>query len=139
MSNPATNAPPARPAARVGMSLELVIDLVLCGVLLAGLSFGAQYLQPDFPRLTFFTGLVGGGLCVLWGVWGRCSPGVRVSAMATLAVVACVLGCQAVRSWATLAGGESKGRMVAVIVTFMVVFSIGMLANLWQAGRSQRP
>jgi peptidoglycan/LPS O-acetylase OafA/YrhL len=121
------------------MGLEGAIDLVLCGVLLAGLSFLAQHFQPDLPRLTFFTGVAGGGLCFLWGFLGRRRPGCRVGAMVTLATVACVFVRQAVQSWETSAGGEAKGRPVAVLVTLLVVFCIGVLANLTQEGKGHKP
>lgn len=53
------------------MSIKPVIELVLGGVLLAGLTVLARHVQPDLPRLTFYSGLVGGGLCVLYGALRR--------------------------------------------------------------------
>jgi len=133
LSEPETHTPSAQPTERAHLSLELVIDLVLCGVSLAGLSLLAQHLQPDFPRVTLFTGLVGGGLCVLWGVLGGRTARVRVGAMVTLAAVVCVLVHQAVQSWEASAGGASNARMVAALMTVLVVFCVGMLANLkWE-------
>ena len=117
------------------MSLEVAFDLVLCGVLLAGLSFLARHLQPDLPRATLFAGLVGGGLCVLWGVMGRRGTRCRGAAMVTLAAVACVFVRQAVQSWEASAAVESKGRMVAALMMLLVVFCVGMLANLAQEGK----
>ena len=131
--------PPAPPTERARLSLELVIDLVLCGVLLAGLSLLAQHLQPDFPRVSLLTGLVGGGLCVLWGVLGGRTARVRVGAMVTLAAVACVLVRQAVQSWEVSTRGTSNGRMVAALMTVLVVFSVGMLTNLAREGKGPQP
>ena len=132
---PAASARPARIAARLGMSMDVADDLVVCGVLLAGLSLVACRLQPDFQRVTLFTGLVGGGLCVLWGVLGMRGTRCRVGAMVTLAAVACVFVRQGVASWGALDDGESKGRMVAVLVTVLVVFCVGMVANLVRDGK----
>lgn len=137
-SNPVADTPSTQAAERVPLSLEVAVDLVLCGVLLAGLSLTAQHLQPDFPRLTFITGLAGGGLCVLWGILGRRGTPCRVGAMVTLAAVACVLARQAVQSWEASAEGESKGRMAAALMAVEVVFSVGMLANLIREGKGQR-
>lgn len=138
-TDPAAGAPPARAAERVRMSLEVALDLVVCGLLLAGLSFVARHLQPDLPRLTFFTGVAGGGLCVLWGILRRCGTPCRVGAMITLAAVACVLACQAVQSWEASAEGESKGRIVTALMTVLVVFCVGMLANLVREGKGPQP
>jgi hypothetical protein len=121
------------------MSLTSAIDLVVCGALLAGLSTLAQYLQPDLPRGILFTGLAGGGLCVLWGILGRRRPGCSVAAMVTLVAVACVVGYQAVQSWQTLAEGESNKRMVAALMTVLVVFCAGMLVNLVKDGKEPQP
>jgi len=132
---PAANARPARAAARLRMSVDVALDLVLCGVLLAGLSLVARHLQPDLSSLTLFTGLVGGGLCVLWGVLGRRGTRCRGGAMVTLVTVACVLVCQAVQSWEASGEGGSKGRMVTALMAVLVVFCVGMLVNLVREGK----
>ena len=128
-------APPAQPVERRYLSFDLVLDLVLCGVLLASLSLLAQHLQPDFPRGTLFAGLASGGLCALCGVLGARRPGGRVGAMVTLAAVTCVLVIQAVHSWTAFVEGESKGRMAAFLMTVLLVFCVGMLVNLARAGK----
>lgn len=121
------------------MSVEVAFDLVLCGALLGGLGFLAQHLQPDFQRATLFTGLAGGGLCVLWGVLGRRGTRCRGAAMVTLAAVACVLVRQAVRSWEASAAVESKGRMVAALMVVLVGFCVHMLASLVQERHGPQP
>ncbi len=120
------------------MSLEVAADLVVCGVLLAGLSLVAQHVQPDFQRATLFTGLAGGGLCVVWGVLGRRMRAGRWGAMITLVVLACVFGHQAVLSWRSSAEGGSKSRMVMVLMAVLVVFCAGMLANLVRERKQNR-
>jgi hypothetical protein len=121
---------PAPSAQRARMSAEVALDLVLCGVLLAGLSLLAEYLQPSLQRATLVTGLVGGALCVMWGVLGRRGTRCRTTAMGTLVVVACVFVHQAVQSWEAAAAIGSKGRMVAALMVVLAGFCVGMLANL---------
>jgi peptidoglycan/LPS O-acetylase OafA/YrhL len=116
------------------MSLEVAADLVVCGVLLAGLSYLARHVQPDFQRVTLLAGLVGGGLCVVWGVLGRRMPACRGSAMVTLALLACVFVRQAVLSWRSATEDGSKSRMVVALMAVLVVFCIGTVGNLVREG-----
>lgn len=132
-------AAPARAAERLRMSLEVALDLALCGVLLAGLPFLARYLQPDLRRGTLLIGCVGGGLCVLWGILGRRGVRCRWGALVTLAAVACVFVRQAVHSWTASAAVGSKGRMVAAMMMLLAVFCVGMLANLVQEEKGRPP
>jgi hypothetical protein len=46
---------------------------------------------------------------------------------------------QAVQSWGASGEGESKGRMVAALMTVLVVFCVGMLANLARERRGPKP
>jgi hypothetical protein len=138
MCEPVAEGAPAPAAKPVPLSFELSMELVLCGVLLAGLSFILQEQHRDFLRLTFLIGVAGGGLCVLWGVLGRRAPWCRLSAMVTLAAVACVGGYQAARSWGGSTGGESMGRLVVAVMTLWVVFCVGTLANLAQERKGGR-
>jgi peptidoglycan/LPS O-acetylase OafA/YrhL len=130
ITEPVAGALPAQPAERVCMSVELAFDMVLCGVLMVGLSFLAQHLQLDFLRATLFTGLVGGGLCLLWGILERRGTPCCGGAMVTLAVVSCVFAYQAVQSWATSAEGEPRDRNVPLLMMVLVVFCVGTLVNL---------
>jgi peptidoglycan/LPS O-acetylase OafA/YrhL len=117
------------------MSTFLTRELVVCGVLFAGLSLVAQHLQPEVERLTVYTGLVGGALCVLWGLRGQRWPRCRTWAMVMLGLMACVFGYQGVESWRTPAEGESDDRAVTALMTVMVVFCTGTLLNLAQEGK----
>ena len=93
--HPVFNAPSVQGTKRTPLSLEAAVDFVL----LAGLTLTAQHLQPDFHRLTLFTGLVGGGLCVLWGVLGRRGTTCRGGMILFLTAAACVFARQVVQSW----------------------------------------
>jgi len=130
ITGPVASALPAQPAERWRMSVEVAYDLVLCGVLMGGLGFLAQHLQLELLRATRFIGLVGGGLCILWGVLGRRGTPRCEGAMVTLAVVVCVFVYQAVQSCATSTQGEPQHRNVALLMMVLVVFCAGTLANL---------
>jgi hypothetical protein len=117
------------------MSFILAFDLVLCGVLLAGISLLAQHLEPDLPRRTFLTGLAGGGFCVFWGALGRRTTRCRAGAMVTLVLVAYVFACQAVQSWGISFEGESRGRLAAALMTVLVVICVGTWIKLAHAGK----
>jgi peptidoglycan/LPS O-acetylase OafA/YrhL len=131
----ANAAPTQRAAERWRMSLEVALDLFLCGALTAGLPFLARHLQPEMPRRTVVLGLVGGGLCVLWSVLGRLGLPSRVAAMATLAAVASVCVFQAVQSWQTAAAPGSKGRIVAALMVVMAASCVGTMVSLARDGK----
>jgi len=137
--SPSGGLPAARPAGRETLSLEAALDLVVCGLLLAGLSFLAHHLQPSLWHGTLTTGLAGGGLCILWGAQGRGGTFCRRGGMLTLALGACVFVHQAAQSWAASAAGESKGRMVAALMTVLVLCCLGMVATLAQEGKKAPP
>ncbi len=133
VSSPDRSAPAARPAGSEPLSLEAAYDLVVCGLLLAGLTFLAQRLQPNLLRWTLPAGLVGGGLCVVWGVLGRRGVRCHGGALVTLVAVACLLVGQAIQSWDASAGAEPKGRMVAALMAVLVLCCAGMLGILvWE-------
>jgi len=138
ISDPAADTAPAQATELVHMSPVVVIDLVVCGLLIAGLSLVAQRFQPDLPLLAFFTGLVGGVLCVLWAVLGRRATCCRLGSMVTLVPMACVFVIQAVQSWAASIDDGSNSRKVALLMTVQVVFCVGMLANLVQERKGPR-
>jgi hypothetical protein len=132
-------APPARTAAPCPMSLELALDLVLCGVFVIGLSFLAQQLQPDLHHATLFVGVVAGGLCIGWGVLGRRGTRCHGGAVLTLAVMACVFVLQAYGSWEAPATPGSKPGPVFALMMVLVVFCVGVLAKVAQEGRRPEP
>ena len=116
------------------MNKSIGIELIAYGVLLAGLSYLVHHLAPTIARTTLITGLVGGALCLVWGV--RAVMGGRGKALPilTLVPISYVLLSQAVMTW----GGETRevpgGRMVALVITVLVVFSVGMLMMVAYAG-----
>ena len=132
-------ASPARREECVRMRLDVALDLMVCGGLLAGMSFLGQHLQADFRRSTLFAGLVGGGLCVLWGILGRRGTRCRWSAMGTLAAVACVFVSQVAKSWETSASVDPMGRAVGTLMMLAVAFCLGLVAILaWESRNPKR-
>lgn len=130
-----TELPLVRKAARGSLGLDLTIDLVLCGVFLACLSSLALFAQPALTRLTFITGLVSGGLCVLWGVLGWRGVPSRLGAIATLMAAVCVFARQIFHSLSSAVRGESKDRMAIAMMTVLIVLCTGVLAKLALKGK----
>lgn len=125
----------ARSAGSERMSLDLAVDLVVCGVMLVGLTLLAQRQQPDFQRAASVTAWVGGGLCILWGVLGRRGTRCRPYAILTLAAAACMFVRQALLPWLNGTTSDSKGRIVMVLMAVSVVFCLGMLVKVAQEGK----
>jgi len=116
------------------MNKTLGFELILYAVVLAGLSYLVHHLAPTIARPTLITGLAGGALCLIWGV--RVVLGRRGKALAilTLIPISYVLLSQAVMSWSGGSDEESGRRMAALVITVLVVFSIGMLLQVAYAG-----
>lgn len=119
-------------------SLELALDLVLCGLLIAGLTYWGHCLQPDFSRVTLYAGAVTGGVCVLCGVARLKSRAWRAAALLSLAVAAVVLGFQTFQSWRASTEAGSPGRITATLMTVIVVATLGTLEKVARF-RSPRP
>lgn len=131
-------APPPQSAPRGRLRPEVALDLAVCGVLIAGLPFVAQHLQPHLSQRTLGLGLVGGALCLVWSVLAQRGPWSRWGATVTLAAVACGFVGQAVQSWQAASTLEPKGRMVAALMVVLTVFCVGTLANVAREGRARR-
>jgi len=116
------------------MNKTIGLQLVVYSLLLAGLSYLAHHLAPALARPTLITGLVGGALCLVWGmlaVLGKCG---KAFSVLTLMPVCYILLSQTVTGWS----GESEAmpgrRMAAALITLLFVLSIGMLMRIAYAG-----
>lgn len=109
--------------------------LIGYGVGLAGLGLLLQNIAPAFARVTFIAGLAGGGLCLLWGL--AALAGLKGRAWAILSAVATgfVLLSQAVQVWMESSSDGSASLSVRLLVTAMMVFTIGMLIYLLHGER----
>jgi len=108
-------------------SLELALDLVLCGLLIAGLTYWGHCLQSGFPELTLYAGAVTGGVCVACGVARLKSRAWRAAALLSLAGAAVVLGLQTYQSWRASTEAGPPVRITAILMTVMVVATLGTL------------
>ena len=116
------------------MNKTIGFQLVVYSLLLAGLSYLTHHLAPALARPTLIAGLVGGVLCLVWGL--RALAGGRGQALPilTLIPVSFVMLSQTVITW----GGGSQevpGRQTAaVVITLLLVLSLGMLMRIAYAG-----
>ncbi|MBE0541838.1 MAG: hypothetical protein IH623_10670 [Verrucomicrobia bacterium] len=115
------------------MNVNIHFDLVLYGMILAGLGVLAHRLAPDFGYATLITGIAGGSASVFWGVLGLRGFRRRIWPISTLLVVAVLLLMQAVRAWLQIKRGDETFKPVAVILTVLLAFGIGQLVNLAKA------
>jgi hypothetical protein len=116
------------------MNKTLGLQLVVYGLLLAGLSYLVHHLAPPLARPTLIAGLAGGVLCLVWG--GRAVLGSTGKALPilTLIPIGFVMLSQTVGTWG---GGtqEVAGRQTAaLVITALFVLSLGMLMRIAYAG-----
>jgi hypothetical protein len=116
------------------MNKNIGFELIAYGVLLAGLSYLTHHLAPTIARPTLITGLVGGALCLAWGVRAVIGKRGKALPILTLVPISYVLISQAVVSWG---GGTEEvpgQRMAALVITVLCVFSVGMLMMIAYTG-----
>ena len=119
-------------------SLELALDLVLCGLLIAGLTYWGHCLQSDFSRVTLYAGAVTGAVCVACGVARLKSRAWRAATLLSLAGATVVLGLQSFQSWRASTEAGPPVRITAIFMTVMVVATLGTLDRVARF-RNPRP
>lgn len=118
------------------MNKSLGIQLVVYGLLLAGLSYFVQHLCPGLARPTLITGLIGGALSLAWGIRAATGSQGKALPILTLIPVNFVLLSQVVLTW-TSGGVEVAGRQpAAAVITALLALSMGMLMRIAYAGVS---
>ncbi len=113
------------------MNKTIGLLLVVYSLLLAGLSYLAYHLAPGPARSTLVTGLVGGALCLVWGVRALARSGGKALPLLTLIPVCFVLLPQTFASWG---GGVEVGRTVGLVTTLLLVLSLAMLVRIAWSG-----
>lgn len=116
------------------MNKTIGLQLIVYSLLLAGLSYLVYHLAPTITRPTLISGLVGGGLCLLWGVLAMLGSRRKALAVLTLIPTSYVLLGQAISRWM---GDdlEMSGRwIVTLVTTLLVVLSVAMLMRIAYAG-----
>ena len=116
------------------MNKTVGIQLLICGLVLAGLSYLTHHLAPTLAQPTLIAGLAGGALCLIWGV--RVVMGNRGKALPilTLAALSYVLLTQMIMVWT---GGSSEvpgRRPAAAVITVMFVLCMALLMRVGYAG-----
>jgi hypothetical protein len=118
------------------MNRGLDVDLILYGVMVAGLGVVAHRSAPDAGYSVLIAGIVGGVAAVFWGVLGLRGFRRRIWPISTLMIVDLVLLVQAVRAWLAVNEGQDAFKLVAAILTLLLVLGIGQLVNFMQ-GRNR--
>jgi hypothetical protein len=116
------------------MNKTIGLLLVVYSLLVAGLSYLVYHLAPGVARPTLITGLVGGGLCLIWGVRALAVGGGKALPLLTLIPVSFALLPQTVTSWSGGSGGLQAGGTVAMVTTLLLVLSLGMLLRIAWSG-----
>jgi hypothetical protein len=116
------------------MNKTLGLLLVGYSLLLASLSYLVYHLAAAAGRPTLITGLVGGTLCLLWGLRALAGNGGKALPLLTLIPVNFALLPQTFMGWSGESGGLQVGRMVAVVITLLLVLSMGMLVRIAWSG-----
>jgi hypothetical protein len=116
--------------------MNKTIGLLLVGysLLLAGLSYLVHHLAPEVARPTLIAGLVGGALCLVWGVRAATGSGGKALPILTLIPVNFALLTQTFMGWSGGSWGLQSGRTAAVVITLLLVLSMGMLLRIAWAG-----
>lgn len=133
--------PPGRRAATAphqpaGLGLDVRLDLIVGGFLTAGLSALAHLLRPGQESTTLVAGAGGGGLCVLWAVWGRSQTWCRTSAIATLLAMTGGFAWQAAHCWQPAVVAAPQGRMVLTLLAVLLTLTLGLTWTLVHTRRS---
>ena len=99
------------------MNKTLGLLLVGYSLLLVGLSCLVYHLAAAAGRPTLITGLVGGALCLVWGLRALAGSGGKALPLLTLIPVNYALMTQTFMGWSGEIGGLQVGRTVAVVIT----------------------
>jgi hypothetical protein len=116
------------------MNKSLGSELMIYAVLLAGLGGLVHYLAPAIARPTLVTGLIGGALCLVWGlraIWRRRG---KALVILTLIPVSYVLLSQTVLTWSGRGEADLESRIVPILISIMFMISVAMLIMIAYAG-----
>ena len=116
------------------MNKTVGLLLVVYSLLLAGLSYLVYHLAPGVARTTLITGLVGGALCLVWGIRALAGSGGKALPLLTLIPVSFVLLPQTFMSWSGGNAGFHGGRTVATVITLLLALSLAMLVRIAWSG-----
>jgi len=112
------------------MNKTIGLLLVVYSLLLAGLSYLVHHLASEVARPTLITGLVGGALCLVWGLRALAGSGGKALPILTLIPVNFALLTQTFMGWS----GGSVGWTAAVVISLLLALSLGMLLRIAWSG-----
>ena len=104
--------------------------VIAYGVVLAGLGLVLEKIAPALGRVAFIAGVAGGGLYLLWGVAALAGLKGRAWALLTTIAVTFVLLSQTVQVWMASRSEAAERLTVGLLVTVMLLLTIGMLMYL---------
>lgn len=117
------------------MSKTMASVLIAYGIGLGFLGLVVQKAAPTLERVTLIAGLVGGGLCLVWGL--AALVGLKGRAWATLSAIATafVLLSRAIHVWSAASNDPTGSLAVRWVVTFMLVLTVGIVMYLLHGER----
>jgi hypothetical protein len=114
------------------MNKAIGVQLIIYSLLLAGLAFMTHARTPELARPTMFAGLLGGGLCLVWGLRAVAGNRGKALPLLTLIPVGFVLLSQTVIAWT--GGAARDARPAAMMITVLLALTIAMLMRIAYAG-----
>jgi hypothetical protein len=118
------------------MSRKMAVVIAGYGMVLAPLGVLIQQAAPAFAKVTFLTGIAGGGLCVLWGIIAFAGHRRRTWAVLTMIAVAFVLLNQVPQGWLGSAETHPASLTGRLVPTLMLVMTVGMLMYVLHGERT---
>lgn len=116
------------------MNSKMALYVLAHGVGLIVLALLTHRLAPEIARVTWITGLAGGGLCALWGILGLLGFRHRVGVVLTLIPAVLVLIAQTIDGWIARGAGKSESLLAPMLITLMLVASVGLLTYVANFG-----
>lgn len=107
------------------LNRKLALALLAYSLAAPLLGWLVQSWVPWMARATFKAGLIGGGLCLIWGVLAWLGNRVRAGAILTLAVMAFIILSDTVTMWM-----ERKFCKMAVVLTLLLGLTVVLLMAL---------
>jgi hypothetical protein len=120
------------------MNRRLGFQLVGYSLILAVLGFVSYRTAPSFAFNTLLTGLIGGAVCLIWGLRAIGGNPGKALVLLTLIPLDFVLLSQVVTGWFGVAGASADRHGAAAVITVMFVLSTGMLMRIAYAGVFER-
>ncbi len=103
------------------------------GAVLIVVSLLAHVAAPGGVSTALIAGLAGGAVCLLLGILGMMGWRYRAWTILTLVAICYVLLSQVVIGWLGGERGESRGGLAPVLLTMLLILSVGLVAYLAQA------